>query len=152
MPTDIDKCWEGLVDQLYENRIKPGVGNAKTALKSSAPNIRDIKSQTYAYLADESNENVATIVFVSDSKQPDVLKVTGNRQRQIGRPPGSKNGVNNQTVKYSSGVDMSNVTNGVIQRKAVGFPTQKRTGRAKPMPTEGWWIKGLKSAVKAFCK
>lgn len=134
------EIWADLVGQWYDNELKPAVTEANAAASAEAPAIRDIKANTYVFLTDESDGNRAVIKVVSDSKQPDVLQITGRRRGQIGRPRGSRNGVRTQNVPYANGIDLANVTNGAIRNTPTG-PQQVRTGRAVPMPTQGWWLR-----------
>lgn len=121
-----------MTDQIYKGELVPAVTEAGQILKGSAPDVRDVRAQTYAFIADESDADTAVVVFVSDSKRPDVLR-------------------KNKATLYDNGVDLSNVTNGRLgPRRANGFQSQRKTGRSRPMPSEGWWLRGLKAAARSI--
>lgn len=115
--------------------LRVRVTRANPVLKSHAPPYRDIRAQTYVYIAPESNNKVVVIKFVSDPKKPDVLLVGG-------RPYGKRKHYTPR-VPYNPPIDLANVTNGRLGGKSK---------RKKKLATHGWWRKGVRAAAKTISK
>ena len=128
--TNVQKKLTAEVNEQVQDLLRKRVTQANPVLKNGTPPMKDLRATTYCYISRDSTIDKAVIMFVSDSKQPDIYLRGGQpyppRKHYVPKQP------------YRGRVDLANVTNGLI-----GGGTK----RAKPLKTHGWWPKALNKAV-----
>jgi len=140
-----DELGKTVVKHVEETMLPPKIRQASSAMKAAAPAYRDVKATTGAGLSEKlSKPGRAVIWLFSDPQQPDVFETAGLRTqltRGTGRPRGSTNGTRAATRPYSGGVDLANISNGA---------RTNASRRSTPMPTAGWFDRGVNNARQAF--
>jgi len=119
-----DDLENALMDNFYDD-MRERIPAATRAARAAAPNMRDLREETYVWIGSKSDNQTALIHVRCDPLAPDV---------------GSKN----KRVEYANGVDLANFTNG---------PASGQTRRkGKKLATFGWWNKATKAAFDQITK